>query len=246
MLSPEPIDSSQYSRIVLLTGAGVSAASGLPTFRGPYGLLQDDVKWVSDAENLPACLPGLWQLYGGLRQQALQAQPNLAHTAIATWQQQWGDRCSITLVTQNVDGLHQRAGSQNVIELHGSVLRSRCTNPGCSSRPFEDRQVPQAEVPCCPICQAALRPDIVLFNEPLPVEGQWQVKRSLRDCDLFIAIGTSGTVSPAANFVRSAEYAGARTILLNLTPMQPPNPYFKEEYIGRAEELLPILLGCQG
>ena len=102
--------------------------------------------------------------------------------------------------------------------------------------------MPEKAVPACPDCGSALRPDIVLFNEPLPVEAEWRVKRSLRDCDLFIAVGTSGTVSPAANFVRGAEYAGARTVLVNLTPMMPPNPYFQEEYLGKAEELLPFLL----
>ena len=238
----EPIDIARYRNIVILTGAGISVASGLPTYRGPDGLLQDDVQWVSDANNLPASLPGLWQLYGGLRQSVLQAQPNAAHQAIARLQQEWSDARSITVVTQNVDELHQRAGSPDVIELHGSILHSRCTNPHCPSVPFADSTLPDDRVPLCAQCNSALRPDIVLFNEPLPVEAHWKVKRALRECDLFIAVGTSGSVSPASEFVRGAEYAGARTILINLTPMQPPNPYFKEEYLGHAEELLPILL----
>jgi NAD-dependent deacetylase len=242
MPTPKPIDISQYSRIVILTGAGVSAASGLPTFRGADGLLQDDVKWVSDAANLPASLPGLWKLYGGLRRSALQAQPNAAHLAIAALESNWGTTRSITLATQNVDELHQRAGSKDVVELHGSILRTRCMNAECPSMPFEDVNVPEESVPLCPQCRSALRPDIILFNEPLPVDTQWRVKKALRDCDLFIAVGTSGTVSPASEFVRSAEYAGARTILINLTPMMPRNPYFQEEYLGSAEELLPALL----
>lgn len=242
MPTPEPLDIARYSHIVILTGAGVSAASGLPTFRGPDGLLQDDVQWVSDANNLPASLPGLWQLYGGLRQSVLQAQPNAAHRAIAALQQQWGATRSILAVTQNVDELHQRAGSLDTVELHGSILRSRCTNPQCPTAPFDDTTLPTNDVPLCSHCSSALRPDIVLFNEALPFEAHWKVKRALRDCDLFIAVGTSGTVSPASEFVRGAEYAGARTILINLTPMMPPNPYFKEEYLGKAEELLPVLL----
>ena len=100
-----PIGFLQYSRIVILTGAGVSAASGLPTFRGAGGLLQE-AEWVSDAADLPESLPGLWQLYGGLRHSARQAQPNAAHLAIAALQENLGDSRSITLVTQNVDGLH--------------------------------------------------------------------------------------------------------------------------------------------
>lgn len=240
--TPEPIDIALYRNIVILTGAGISAASGLPTYRGPDGLLQDDVKWVSDANNLPESLPGLWQLYGGLRHSVLQAQPNAAHRAIAELQQQWGDSRSILVVTQNVDELHQRAGSPDVVDLHGSILRSRCTNSQCSSAPFADATLPGDSVPRCAQCNSALRPDIVLFNEPLPVEAHWKVKRALRECDLFIAVSTSGSVSPASEFVRGAEYAGARTILVNLTPMLPSNPYFKEEYLGRTEELLPILL----
>jgi len=97
-------------------------------------------------------------------------------------------------------------------------------------------------VPLCPRCDSVLRPDIVLFGEPIPLDAGWKVKMALRDCDLFLAIGTSGLVAPAANFVRSAEYAGARTVYVNLEPLDPPNPAFQEVYLGRAEELLPKLL----
>jgi NAD-dependent deacetylase len=88
-----------------------------------------------------------------------------------------------------------------------------------------------------------MRPAVVLFDEALPVDAEWSSKKSLRDCDLFLAVGTSGTVSPASNFVRAAEYAGARTIFANLEPMTPKNPAFREVLLGRSEELLPILLG---
>jgi NAD-dependent deacetylase len=241
MQEVHPINTSKYSRIVILTGAGISAASGLPTFRGPDGLAQENTRWVSDASNLPDSLPGLWQLYGELRRKALEAQPNAAHLALATLQSRAVSQ-AVLIATQNVDGLHQRAGSRDVAELHGSALRSRCTNSVCPSQPFEDCVVPDNVVPVCSKCSCPLRPDIVLFNEPLPIDAQWPVKRALRDCDLFLAVGTSGVVSPAADYVRSAAYAGARTILVGLTPMSPPNPYFQEEYIGRAEELLPIML----
>lgn len=122
-------------------------------------------------------------------------------------------------------------------ELHGSILRSRCTNLDCESEAFEDFSVPEG-VPKCPVCGADLRPDIVLFNEDLPLDSVWPVKRALRDCDLFVAIGTSGEVFPAAGFVRNAKFVGARTVLINLTPMEPKNPDFDEEIIGRAEEIL--------
>ena len=87
-----------------------------------------------------------------------------------------------------------------------------------------------------------MRPSVVLFDEPLPVDAEWQSKRALRDCDLFLAVGTSGTVSPASNFVRAAEYAGARTLFINLEPMSPHNPAFQEVILGRSEEILPRLL----
>lgn len=146
------------------------------------------------------------------------------------------------LITQNVDGLHQRAGSRNVIELHGSIHKTHCANPACTLAAFEDANPHQQEIPRCPVCTNVLRPGIVLFGEPLPAEQSWRAKRALREWDLFIAIGTSGTVAPASNFVRSADYAGARTIYINLEPLDPPNPAFQEHYYGPAEHLLPELL----
>jgi NAD-dependent deacetylase len=146
-------------------------------------------------------------------------------------------------VTQNVDGLHTRAGSEDVVEIHGSLLRSRCLNESClNAAGFEDLVVP-LDVPLCSICGEALRPDITLFNEALPIDGLHRVKRALRFCDLFLAVGTSGTVAPASEFVRSAFDAGARTVFMNLTPLDVASPYFQETILGRAEELLPRLLG---
>lgn len=243
MKTLQPVDFSHYNHVFILTGAGISAASGLPTFRGPDGLLQKDAMWASDASNLPDSLPALWQLYGGLRGRALQARPNAAHQAIAALQKRWHSTCAIMIATQNVDGLHQRAGSLDVAELHGSVHRSRCTNPECTLPSFVDSSVPGNQPPACPRCAAPLRPDIVLFKEPLLLETLRRVEQALFNCDLFIAVGTSGAVAPASEFVRVADYVGARTILVNLIPMMPRNPYFAEEYLGPAEEILPVLFG---
>jgi NAD-dependent deacetylase len=171
------------------------------------------------------------------------AAPNAAHLALARAEARLRQDQRFLLVTQNVDGLHARAGSARVVELHGSVLRTRCPRDGCALEPYADVEPHGGPAPTCPHCRAILRPDVVLFGEPLPAEGEWEVKRALRDCDLFVAIGTSGTVSPAADYVRAAEYAGARTVLVNLEPMRPPNPYFLEQHLGRAEEILPKLLG---
>jgi NAD-dependent deacetylase len=234
----------QFQRIVILTGAGVSAASGLPTYRGPGGLWErEDVERIAHADQLPESLPSLWQLFGASREKVGKAQPNAAHRALARLQDQLKPAQSLTLITQNVDGLHQKAGSRDVVELHGSCLRTRCTNPSCVSTPFLDEAPPQQAVPQCSLCGEALRPDVVLFGEALPAEAEWRAKRSLRDCDLFLAVGTSGLVTPASQYVRNAKYVGAHTVLLNLTPMQPVHPDFDVELIGRAEELLPSLLG---
>ena len=176
-----------------------------------------------------------------MRRQLETAQPNAAHLKLAEFEAQLSPNQQFAFITQNIDGLHQQAGSRNVNEIHGSVRRTRCSNPACSLQPYLDSDPHDEVLPLCQCCGSVLRPDTVLFGEQLPVHAEWLAKRALRDCDLFIAIGTSGTVSPASDFVRSADYAGARTILLNLEPMEPKNPYFKEEYLGYAEEIVPLL-----
>jgi len=242
-----PIDTTRYHRIVVLTGAGVSVASGLRPYRGPGGLWEDaDVEALAHADSLARDPLRTWQLFGGQRAAALRAEPNAAHRALAAWEASLRPDQQFLLVTQNVDGLHQRAGSRKVVEFHGQVLRTRCCNPACDSAPFRDEALHTEAVPHCPVCGANQRADVVLFGEPIPPEAEWTVKRALRDCDLFIAVGTSGLVTPAANFVRGAAYAGARTILVNLEPMQPPNSAFREEVLGPAEAVLPALLGVPG
>lgn len=236
------IDFSRYNNIVILTGAGVSAASGLRTYRGPDGVWNEyDVQAYGHVDRLADSPEKIWQLFGPLRAQLESAQPNEAHRTLAAMEARLAPDQQYMLITQNVDGLHQRAGSRNVIELHGSIRTTRCTNAACKLVPYEDKAPHTATVPHCPACNSVLRPDIVLFGEPIPAEASWQAKRALRECDLFIAIGTSGTVSPAANFVRSAEYAGARTIYINLDAMNPPNPAFQETILGEAVAMLPVL-----
>jgi len=235
------IELAKYRRIVILTGAGTSVASGLPTYRGVGGLwIKEDVGRHATAAAITANPDQVWQFFSGLRKQLAGALPNPAHNAIAQAEQRLRDDQQLTVLTQNVDGLHTAAGSTRVIELHGTLRRSRCTR--CDfSRPEDLASCPET-CPRCPNCAAALRPAVVLFDEPLPVDAEWESKRCLRDCDLFLAVGTSGTVSPASNFVRAAEYAGARTIYVNLEPLTPHNPAFQEVYLGRAELLLHRLL----
>lgn len=238
-----PIDFSTYANIVVLTGAGISTASGLPTFRGSGSIGEESSRKkytsVQAIEEDPA---GLWHYYSNFRKAARQATPNAAHIALAHLEHHLRADQSFTLITQNIDGLHQRAGSRNIIELHGNVHRTKCTNPECSLEPYLEENLDNLSLPLCSLCGHLLRPDIIFFGEYLSPLADWQSKRSLRECDLFIAIGTSGVVFPAANFVRSAAYVGARTIMVNLEPIDPPNPSFQEEYLGRAEEILPQLL----
>jgi NAD-dependent deacetylase len=237
------IDRTKYSRIVVLTGAGISAGSGLRTYRGPDGVWEEhEVERYGHAEALASRPEETWRLFGGMRVPVLAAKPNAAHRALAAWEASLAKHQEFLIVTQNVDGLHQQAGSSKVVELHGNLMLTKCSSPTCDLPPYRDEQCHQDSVPKCSRCGSALRPDVVLFGEEIPALPSWTVKRALRDCDLFIAIGTSGLVTPAANFVRSAEYAGARTILVNLEAMNPPNPAFKEQYLGPAEKLLPELL----
>lgn len=229
-----------FRRVVVLTGAGISVPSGLPAYRGPGGLWEDQPD-LAKALVAGVDLALLWSTMGAMRTRVVEATPNPAHIALAEF-----ERCvqaeggTLTVVTQNIDNLHRRAGSQSVIELHGRLCRTRCSS--CGLPPFEDCTTPSVPPPC-PSCGAPLRPDIVLFNEPLGADEEVGAKRALRDCDLFVAIGTSGTVWPAANYVRSAEFEGAHTVLVNLTEPTPRNPAFKELVLGPAEVVVPVLFG---
>lgn len=225
-------------RVVVLTGAGISVASGLRTYRGPGGL------WTEDPQLARQLVAGvdareLWSVARAWRSEAARAQPSAAHVALAAYQAEL-ERAggTFTLVTQNVDGLHERAGSAGVVALHGSLWRNRCSRPGCASEPVVAGSDVTAPPPCA-TCGAPLRPDIVLFEEPLGALEEWSAKKALRDVDLFVAIGTSGTVSPASNFVRAATYAGAHTVLVNLEANGGSG--FDEVVTGDAEVLVPSL-----
>ncbi|MFO0617079.1 MAG: Sir2 family NAD-dependent protein deacetylase [Polyangiaceae bacterium] len=238
-----PLHLERYRRVVVLTGAGISVASGLPTFRGPGGLWErEDGPGARglDAKHLAEDPAGVWRFCAELRAQIRAAAPNPAHLALAAAEAAMPTDATWTVITQNVDGLHQRAGSRRVIELHGALERTRCTSAACETEPFVDASE-SLDLPLCRACGAPLRADVVLFDEEIPGGAEWHAKRALRECDLFVAIGTSGTVSPASNFVRAAEFARARTVIVNLTPMSPRNPAYDEEILGRAEDLLPEL-----
>lgn len=237
-----PLDLTSATKVVILTGAGISVASGLRPYRGPGGLWEEHPELAEVATGAAAKVDPMapWRAFGSMREAARRAVPNAAHFALVRLEELLQDRAAVTVITQNVDGLHQRAGSRDVIEFHGALRRSRCSNPDCSSEPFDDDAVPVA-LPRCSVCDAPLRPDVVLFDEAIPVNAEWRAKKAIRDCNLFLAVGTSGTVSPASNLVRAAEYEGALTVYVNATPMEPRNPAFQVDVIGKAEEVLPLL-----
>jgi NAD-dependent deacetylase len=237
---PLELDWSTIHDVVILTGAGASAPSGLPTYRGPGGLWDDGVvARMSHADTLAADPHAVWAYWTGFRELIATVEPNPVHDAIAALARRLG--VNVHLVTQNVDGLHQRAGSPLVHELHGSVNRTRCTQ--CDLEPYDDEAASE-QAPACPECGAPLRVDVVLFGEQVALDAEVETKRALRDVDLFVAVGTSGTVWPAASYVRGADYAGGETVLVNLEPLDPPNPYFHHVLVGRAELLLPELLSA--
>lgn len=228
----------RYERIVVLTGAGISVASGLRPFRGPGGIWDDEgLERFATAEALADDPRQVWKAFGPMRPVTAAAEPNAAHRALAEAEQRLGR--PLFVLTQNIDGLHARAGSRHVVELHGNIMRTRCT--ACDLPPFEDHEPHVDDAPLCPRCGSYLRPDILLFHEPFPPEVERDVRRSLFDSNLFLAVGTSGTVWPAAGFVQVARADGARTVLVNLEDLEDGSD-FDEIVLGRAEEVLPRLL----
>ena len=222
--------------IVILTGAGVSAESGIDTFRagangGPSLWEQHRVEDVATPEGF-ARDPDLVLRFYDMRRAAIQTkQPNPAHEALARLDAQWPGE--LLIVTQNVDDLHERAGAKRVLHMHGEHLNAWCT--ACDARsPWRKTLI---ERPRCPACgEAALRPDVVWFGE-MPYQMH-VIQDALREADLFVSIGTSGAVYPAAGFVRTARELGASTLELNLERSQ-GSRWFAETRLGTAGQLVP-------
>ncbi|MGF7154493.1 NAD-dependent deacylase [Novosphingobium gossypii] len=218
--------------IVILTGAGISAESGIDTFRAEGGLWEDHrVEDVATPEAF-ARDPDLVLRFYDMRRAAIQTKaPNAAHLALARLDREWdGD---LLIVTQNVDDLHERAGATRVLHMHGEHLNAWCT--ACDARPRWTG--PLIDRPACPECgAAALRPDIVWFGE-MPYRMD-EIFAALEEADLFVSIGTSGAVYPAAGFVRNARELGIPTLELNLEPSQ-GTYWFDEARHGPATGLVP-------
>lgn len=199
-------------RIAVLTGAGTSAESGIPTFRDALTGLwaRFDPLELATPEAFERDPKLVWDWYAERRRKVRECRPNDGHRALARLESVCAD---FTLITQNVDGLHQRAGSQNVHELHGNILRVRCVREGTR---FNDWQEVDTEGPArCPDCGALLRPDVVWFGEQLPTDAFAAAERAARSGDVFLVVGTSGVVYPAAGLAHLAAASGADVIEVN-------------------------------
>ena len=227
------MSSVEIRNIVILTGAGVSAESGVATFRGPDGLWEGHrVEDVATPEAFRRDPKLVRAFYDARRAKLETLVPNAAHHALARLDAEWpGD---LLLITQNVDDLHERAGSRRLLHMHGQLKSGWCLE--CDAR-FGWGGPMSADARCADCgCSGAVRPDIVWFGE-MPYEMD-RIEAALRECDLFVSIGTSGAVYPAAGFVQTARYCGAHTLELNLEPSQ-GSIFFHETRIGPAGELVP-------
>ena len=226
----------EAGRIAVLTGAGISAESGIPTFRGTNGLWR---KYRPEELASPSAFrrdPGLvWEWYDWRRGLVADTEPNPGHFALARLERSAAD---FTLITQNVDGLHDRAGSQNILKLHGDIWQVLCT--GCSRRSRNTR-VPLPELPPRCSCGGLLRPDIVWFGESLPqdvLQAAWSTSEA---ADVFMVIGTSALVQPAASLPLVAKESNACLIEINMEETA-LSPHADISLHGAAGELLPLLI----
>lgn len=232
------------THVVVLTGAGISAESGIPTFRDGNGLWeQHAVEDVASPEGWARNAALVWRFYSERRAKAAEAKPNPGHIALARVQRHLG--ANFSLVTQNVDNLHEQAGSTNVLHMHGELFKTRCENPDCKLVPFDDKgqYLDGKALPRCRLCGARLRPHIVWFGE-VPFELH-PIKRKVQDCSLFLTVGSSGVVYPAAGFVREIVYRrqmgeSCQAVYVGLE--RPANAeQFQELRLGKSGEILPSL-----
>jgi len=227
-------------RVFVLTGAGISAESGLPTFRGADGLWRGHrVEEVATPAAFHANPELVWQFYSERRKRHASVTPNSAHRALAELERALGDR--FFLCTQNVDSLHELAGSQRIIHMHGRLMQTRCSRETCRTAAFDDERpyLTRAEIPNCPKCGALLRPHICWFGE-VPF-GMDRIFEELRISTVLLTIGSSGVVEPAASFVRMARMNHAKAIYIG--PEEPANSrFFDEVVLGKAGEVLPGLV----
>jgi NAD-dependent protein deacetylase/lipoamidase len=217
--------------LTVLTGAGVSAASGIPTFRGADGLWKSfRAEELATPEAFARDPRTVWEWYDWRRQLIARARPNRAHEVLASWSRRFRP---FHLVTQNVDGLHERAGTENVTRFHGSIWELSCWKR-CGRTPWRDEQAALAELPpLCPGCGGLARPGVVWFGEPLEASAVQCAMEAL-DCDVCLVVGTSSIVYPAAGLAAEAGRRGAFTAEIN----PEPGAGVDLAIAGRAEEVL--------
>ncbi|MCE9578690.1 MAG: NAD-dependent deacylase [Deltaproteobacteria bacterium] len=229
--------------VFVLTGAGISAESGIATFRDANGLWENHkVEDVASPEGFARDPATVWRFYAQRRAQALTVAPNPAHRALAALEARLGDR--FLLCTQNVDGLHEAAGSTRLVHIHGELMKTRCSDPGCERPPFVDTRHDFAELPRC-ACGALQRPHIVWFGE-VPFEMH-AIKRRVQRATVFVCVGSSGVVYPAAGLVAEMTYRksmGERVRSIYVGLERPANAReFDEVVLGKAGLVLPALVG---
>jgi NAD-dependent deacetylase len=223
---------AKIRNIVILTGAGLSAESGVATFRGPGGLWEGHrVEDVCTPQALRRDAQLVHRFYDERRAKLATVEPNAAHRALARLDAAWPGE--LLIVTQNVDDLHERAGAKRLIHIHGELKSALCAACG-ERRAWQEALPPASECPDCG--EQALRPDIVFFGE-MPYRMD-EIEAALAQADLFVSIGTSGAVYPAAGFVQTARYHGADTLELNLDPSE-GSAWFAESRLGPAGKLVP-------
>ena len=234
----------QARNVAVLTGAGISAESGVPTFRGGgdseiWTWRGRPVTELSSAELIATDPKLVWEWFDYRRGMLVSIEPNPGHFALAQWEQRFED---FTLVTQNIDDLHRAAGSNNLLELHGNIWRARCLR--CAST-FEARETPLEDSPRCLACEGPARPDVVLFGEMLPPGVFERAEEAAARADLFFVIGTSAVVYPAAGLPIAAKRNGARVIEVN--PEMTDISFIADvTLLGKAGELLPQFLRERG
>ena len=228
------------TRVSALTGAGISAESGIPTFRGAGGLWEGHrIEEVATPEAFRADPGKVWRFYEARRRAARDAAPNPGHAALAAMEARFPE---FLLATQNVDGLHRRAGSRKLVELHGSIERRYCVR---CRRTEEDLEPIDAFPPTCKGCGAMMRPDIVWFGEPLPVDAWSDAHEAARGSDVYLVVGTSAEVYPAAGLALVAAEAGAEVFEIN--PAETSlSPLFSGVVREPSGEALPRILGALG
>ncbi len=224
------------SSIVVLTGAGISAESGVPTFRGPGGLWRDfRPEELATPEAFARDPQLVWEWYDWRRSVLATVVPNAGHRALVELEKRTP---RFTLITQNVDGLHDRAGSASPLKLHGDIWMVRCLACGCEAR---DERIPLPELPPRCACGGVLRPAVIWFGEPLPRETWDRACQATEQAEVFLVVGTSAVVYPAAGLVPMAKSCGARVIECNMEET-PFSASLDRSFRGKAGEILPALI----